>query len=240
VKGMLADFVSTHQKRVLAARITGKVKSAFPDGPPPEEAPDPEAPPEPKAEHLAESVEPIHVIVVSDVDILTDPTWVQVSRFGNMRIPMKTWDNGDFVFNAIDYMKGSTDLISLRSRGGMLRPFKRVEELQREADQRFRAEEQLLQGELRKADERWQELQSKKQGSTSAFLTPEELAELQRVGEEKLATRGKLRNVQLSLRKDVDRLGSWMQFFNVWLLPLMIVVFAATLWVLKSRRPTAA
>ncbi|MCE9596084.1 MAG: GldG family protein [Planctomycetes bacterium] len=240
-KKLLADFASEGKKLVLAARITGKVKSAFPDGPPPDEKADPDASPEsePKPAHLTESAEPIHVIVVSDVDMLTDATWVQVTRLGNMRIPMKRTDNGDFVFNAIDYMKGSTDMISLRSRGGMLRPFKRVEQLQREADQRFRAEEQRLQGELTKADQRWQELQSKKQGASSAFLSPEELTELQRVGEEKLATRGELRKVQLSLRKDVDRLGSWMQFFNVWLLPLMIVVFAVSLWFLKSRRPTA-
>ncbi|MBI5432270.1 MAG: Gldg family protein [Planctomycetes bacterium] len=239
-KKLLAAFESENHKQVLAARITGKVQSAFPNGAPPVESADPEETPEELPAHLTESAEPIHVMVVADADMLSDGTWVQIARLGNTRIPVPRADNGNFLFNAIDYMRGSTDMISLRSRGGMLRPFERVEELQKEADKRFRAEEQALQKDLELAETRWQELQSKRQGSNSLFLSDEELAELEKIGQQKLVTRGKLRKVQLDLRKDVDTLGSWMQFFNVWLLPLMIVVFALTLWIAKSKRPASA
>ncbi|MCK6446599.1 MAG: Gldg family protein [Planctomycetes bacterium] len=239
-KRLLADFASENRRQVLAARITGKVKTAFPEGAPADPAASPEDPPEELPAHLAESTDSVHVLVIADADMLTDASWVQVSRLGNLKIPVPRTDNGNFVLNAVDYMRGSTDMIGLRSRGGMLRPFERVQELQKEADQRFRAEEQALQDKLTQAEQRWQELQSKKQGSSSMFLSDEELAELDRVREEQLATRAQLRKVKLDLRKDVDALGTRMQFYNVWLLPLLIVIFAIAKWFAKSRKPAAA
>jgi ABC-type uncharacterized transport system involved in gliding motility auxiliary subunit len=245
---LLTDFAPSGKKMTLAARITGQVKSAFPSGAPkdaeedankdkdhPEEKKD-----EPKADHLTESKGPIHVVVVADCDLLSDPTWVRVQNFGGTRLGLPFMDNGAFVLNTLDYMQGSTDMIGLRSRGGIARPFKVVAEIRKSAEKRLLAEEERLQGEYDKAEQRLQELQAKKQGSSTTMLSPEQVEEIKRIGQEKLATRKELRRVQLDLRKDVDNLGTLLQFLNIGLIPLMVVVFAVALWFAKNRRATAS
>ncbi len=243
-KKLLSDFASENKKLTLAARITGKVKSAFPNGAPKDAAEDAnkdeKKPDEPKADHLAESKGPINVVVVADCDMLADNSWVRVQQLGQARFGMPMNDNGPFVLDTLDFMSGSTDMINLRSRGGIQRPFKVVAELRKSAEAKFRTEEERLQGELDKAEQRLQELQSKKQGASQLMLSPEQLAEIKSANEKKLETRKELRKVQLGLRKDVDALGNWLQFLNVGLIPLMIIVFAIAMWFSKSRRPTAA
>ena len=53
------------------------------------------------------------------------------------RYPTPFADNGDFVLNTVDWLAGSEDLVSLRGRATVQRPFDRVEELRRRADERL-------------------------------------------------------------------------------------------------------
>ena len=83
-------------------------------------------------EHLSESLEPTNLIVVADVDMLGNQMWVQVQNFFGQPIYQAFADNGAFANNAIDNLIGSSDLISVRSRGTYSRPFERVEALRAE------------------------------------------------------------------------------------------------------------
>ena len=82
-QALLEKFKAQNKPLVLAARIKGNVKSIFPDGPPPEVKKDDKSPTKdgdekkPARPHLAESAEPINVVVVADTDLLTDQMWVQ-------------------------------------------------------------------------------------------------------------------------------------------------------------------
>ena len=53
-------------------------------------------------------------------------------------------DNGKFLLNAVENMMGSSDLISLRGRERIARPFTRVEALRRAAEAQYLAEEENL------------------------------------------------------------------------------------------------
>ncbi len=128
------DFISTNTSYTVAARISGNVKSAFPDGPPPaaesasddKKAADKEAskPDDQKADadtsgpkldeapgkYLAKSVEPINVIVVADTDLWDDKFWAQTQNFLGQQVVVPIADNAAFVINAIDNLSGSNDL----------------------------------------------------------------------------------------------------------------------------------
>lgn len=241
---LLADFFASDTEQVLAARITGTVKSAFPDGKPkaPEgEADDLEEPPSETADapHLAESTEPIHVIVVADADMLDDRFWVRVQDLGGMRLGMPTADNGNFVSNTLDYMQGSTDMISLRSRRGMARPFERVDEMRKDAEQRYRAEEQRLLSELEKAEQRINELQAKKQGQSTMFLSPEQEAEIDRWVAEKVETRKKLRQVRHDLNGQIEALGSRIKFANIFAIPLLVAAIGVGAFAARRNRKSS-
>jgi len=203
---------------VLAARIEGPVKTAFPDGPPPVETKGKDAPADLKGqqddsasktprEHPAESRDDINVIVVADTDILADRFWVQVQEFLGNRIAIPSAANGAFVINALDNLVGSNDLISVRNRGSFIRPFQRVNALRRDAELEFRQKEQELMQRLEETEQRLVELEkAKRGGDASLIVSPEQKQELVRFRQEKIAIRTDLRDVRRNLRRDIDRL----------------------------------
>ena len=167
---LLAGFKASGERYTLAARLRGPAKSAFPDGAPKTEAKEGEdqaAKPALPA-HLAQSRDPINVIVVADTDMLEDRSWAQVQEFFGQRLAVPVANNGDFVINALDHLAGSDDLISLRSRGQSARPFEVMLAIQREAELAFRAKERELTEKLKAAETKLKELQSKEQGEGAA------------------------------------------------------------------------
>ncbi|MDP6993052.1 MAG: Gldg family protein, partial [Woeseiaceae bacterium] len=153
---------------VLAARISGNLPSAFPNGPPPTgvSLTDGDEPSEAgNANHLTVTAEPANLIVVADVDMLADHLWVQVQNFFGQQLANAFASNGAFVINALENLAGSSDLIGVRSRASYTRPFTRVEELRVDAESRFRSTEQRLQSELDETEQRLVELQSAREDS---------------------------------------------------------------------------
>jgi ABC-type uncharacterized transport system involved in gliding motility auxiliary subunit len=230
---LLADFFPTKVPLTLAARITGPAETAFPEGPP-TPADEQEELEEPAEQLMAN--DSIQVVVISDADMLADRWWVRVQNFGGMRLGMKTADNGDFLTNLLDVMQGSTDMISLRGRGGSTYPFERVEALQRDAEQAYRAEEQRLTEVLEAGQRRLNELQSKKEGDSLLMLSPEQQAEIDRLLDEQVATRKNLRDVRHNLRKDVERLGAKLKWLNMGAVPSLVLLCALAMVAIKMNR----
>ena len=142
-------FVPGGVQQVVAARISGAMPSAFAEGNPTDSETD-----DTSAQHLAESTEPVNLIVVTDVDMLSDPMWVQVQNFFGQQLANPFASNGAFVLNALENLAGSSDLIAVRSRGTFARPFSRVDELRADAEAQFRETEQKLQQDLAETERR--------------------------------------------------------------------------------------
>ncbi len=246
VEGLLRDYRPGDEILVMAARLTGTVKTAFPGGRPTAE--DPEEPETAGADketerhpHRAESAEPINVIVVADTDMLQDRFWVQSQNFLGQRIGIPTAANNDFVTNTLDNLTGSHDLISVRNRGSFSRPFTLVRAIQQEAEARFRQKEQALQQRLKDTERKIQDLQSRKEDQTTIILSAEQQAALEGFRQELVVTRKELRNVQHELQKNIDSLENVVKFLNIGLMPLVIAVGGVVLgaWNMR-RRGTAA
>ena len=244
VEGILRDYRPGDETLVLAARLTGKVKTAFPDGRPPVEETDEPKEPETASvgketeqrPHVAESTEPINVIVVADTDMLQDRFWVQAQNFLGQRIGIPTAANNDFVTNALDNMTGSHDLISVRNRGSFSRPFTLVRAIQQEAEARFRQKEQALQQRLKDTERKIQDLQKRKEDQTTIILSAEQQAALEGFRQDLVATRKALRNVQHELQKNIDSLENVVKFLNIGLMPLVIAVGGVVLGAWNMRR----
>lgn len=237
-------FMPGGEPLVIAARLVGSLTSAFPDGPPAgdgadadsdgESAPGDEAAPERAPMHLAESAEPANLIVAGDVDMLSDAMWVSVQSFFGQQIASAFAGNGAFVVNGLENLAGSSDLISVRSRGTYARPFTRVDALQAEAEARYRETEQALQEELAETERRLGELQATRDDSGSLLLTDEQQAEIDRFIDRRTEIRSELRAVQRGLDEDIDNLGARLQAINIALVPLLLT--AVTLIAVWNRR----
>jgi len=229
---MLDNFKSEERKQTLVARVSGKVKTAFPEGRPKTDKTDTETPDDPD---FIESGE-LNLIVAADTDLLRDLFWVREQNFFGMDIPRPIADNGDFVVNALDNLSGNTDLISLRSRGAFARPFEKVEAIRREAEMQFREQEQKLMAQLKEAEEKIQKLQSQSGEDSKMVLTAEQTQEIEKFRQIRLQTRKELRAVQHELKKNIEALGDQLRFINITLIPIVIILVALALSFYKSRR----
>jgi ABC-type uncharacterized transport system involved in gliding motility auxiliary subunit len=255
------EFESANQSFVIAARISGVINSAFPDGRPvvveevadageetdaadgnpaeevadaaTEEAAAEEAPAE---QHLTSSSDVVNIVVFADTDILSDRLWVQVAQFLGQRIPQPFANNGDLVINALDNLSGGADLASIRSRGRYSRPFTRVLDLQREADDRLRIEEAELQDRLAETEEALAQLNQTEDGQAIGAITPEIQAEIDRFNAELVETRRRLRDVQYQLTEDIERLGTNLKAINTALVPILLTIMVLISHYLRGQR----
>jgi ABC-type uncharacterized transport system involved in gliding motility auxiliary subunit len=225
-------FKPTGTRYALAARVTGPVESAFPQGPPPDD----KAAAGPPAAHLAKSAQSANIVIIADTDLLMDYMWVQTREVFGQRVAQAFANNGDLVANILDNLSGSTALISVRGRATFSRPFERVEALRRQADDRLRSKALELQTELQQTESKLTDLQNKRNDQSSLALSPEQEAELKKFVAEKARVRKELRETQRGLDVDIDRLDSWLKVINMAIAPLCVAVVGVIILSLRRRR----
>ncbi|HTD29133.1 MAG TPA: hypothetical protein VK660_07050, partial [Xanthomonadaceae bacterium] len=144
--------------------------------------------------------------------------------------------NGDFVANAVDNLVGTPDLIAIRTRPGFNRPFTRVEQLKRKADQRLRGKEDELQEQLKLMESKLAELQPAKSANGAQQLTPQQSAEIRNFQQQRQRIRTELRDVQQQLNASIQRLATRVKLIDIVGMPLLLTL-AALLVVWWRRRP---
>ena len=268
------EFVSSQQSYVVAARVSGLLDSAFPEGRPivSEEEEESESQSEITSnslasedtvveqevlgseeaeEEIAEAVEEevievrehisgsgtiANIVVFADTDFLSDRMWVQVAQFLGRRIPQPFANNGDLIINALDNLSGSADLVSIRSRGRYSRPFTRVLDLQREADDRLRTEEADLLSRLAETEASLADLNQVEDGEPIGQITPEIQSDIDRFNGEMLETRRRLRDVQYQLTEDIERLGANLKAIDTALIPILLTIILLVMYYLRVQR----
>ena len=228
-------FKPTGVRYALAARITGAVESAYPQGPPPDQKPA-SGPP---VAHLAKSASPANIVIIADTDLLMDYMWVQTREVFGQRVAQAFANNGDLVANVLDNLSGTSALISVRGRATFSRPFERVEALRRRADDRLRGKALELQAELQQTETKLTQLQSKRNDQSSLMLSPEQEAELKRFVAEKARVRRELRETQRGLDVDINRLNSWLKVINIAIAPLCVAVAGVIILSQRRRRKSS-
>ena len=238
---LLRRVVPDENRYTLIARVTGAVKSAYPDGPPKKAATDAETDAEadadttPQHPHLAASKEPVALIVGADSDLFDDRFWAQVQDFFGQRVIVPIADNATLLINALDNLAGSDELIALRGRGVRDRPFTVVAAIRRAAEARFLAEQERLKQELATTEQRLRDLQSK-MGEGEVVLSPEQEEEMARFRTRALEIRRQLRAVQRNLVHDIEALGTTLAVVNIALVPALLTLVALVLAAWRRRR----
>jgi ABC-type uncharacterized transport system involved in gliding motility auxiliary subunit len=238
---LLDGFIPSGEEYVIAARVSGKLTSAYPNGAPGDGgAQNPLLAAINNGEHLKESSGNANVIIVADTDMLADMMWLRQQNLFGQRYAVAVANNGDFVANALDNLAGSSDLISVRGRQSFIRPFTRVDELRQRADQQLRVTEQKLNRELQETEQKLMQLQAGRQDQASLTLTPEQEQELNRFQQERTRVRKELREVRRTLEVDIDRLETILRIINIGLIPLLLSVAAIAIAVRRKRKLKAS
>ena len=238
---ILANFKPSGGPRVVAARIHGVLKSAFTG--PPELAKDQKRP-ENFPAYKAQTDGPANLVVVADSDILADRFWVRMQDFFGQKTAQPFSDNGPFVADLVGTLAGGDALIGLRSRGDTSRPFVLVNQMQSDAEAKFRRTEQTLQKHL---DDTEQQLRSLRQGPASGdqanaqpVITPQQRAAIDAARKDIVDTRQQLRAVQYDLNRNISQLETELRIFNIVLVPALLAIAAIVLGVVRNRRRARA
>ena len=231
---LLDGFVPSGERYVFAARVNGELTTAFPDGPPAPADGGDEAASDLPGPQITTS-DSANVIVVGDVDILSDRLWVQTQSFLGQQIVTPFANNGDFIINALDNLSGSAALIGIRARASFSRPFTTVDELRRQADAEFRQTEQQLEAELSETEQRLAELQEARTDEGSLLMSAEQQEEIQRFLGEQVRIRSELRAVRRNLDSSIEGLGTTLRVINIGLVPLLLTVVALAVVFIRRR-----
>ena len=227
---LLRNFVPSNEELTLVAEIKGSFLTNFPDGPPVTNRKDDFD----KNKHINESIKPTTLVVLADADMLYDEYWLKYEQSGEV-LPIA--NNADFTVNLLEYLNGTEDLIGLRGKGVSSVPFIKVEKIQKEAEQKFRSKEQEL---LEKLNNYQSKLENIQKGSgeeeENTLLTKEENLEIDKFREEMIFVRSELRKVQNALRKDIEKLDSTLKFFNIFLVPILLVIISVVLSFIERRK----
>ncbi len=228
VSSLAEGYAASGENYAVAGRFAMQPQSAFPEGPPPDS--------EVTSAHIGQAADQVNIVVVTDVDMLTDRMWVNVQEFLGQKI-MDAWaSNGNFAVNAVDNLLGSSDLISVRGRATATKPFTRVEALRRDADDQFREKEQALQNKLRQTEQKISQLQAQRDDDNALMMSDEQRAEIARFQEEKLQVRKELRKVRHELDKNIKSLGNWLKAINIGLMPLVLTIMALILSAVRANK----
>jgi ABC-type uncharacterized transport system involved in gliding motility auxiliary subunit len=255
----LGRQITPSGKKVLAALIQGKFNSAFPDGLPADPATKPEASPEGKPDAAAKDAKPYEkklatvaavapkappslktsagkstLLLIADTDWLFDDYSVRKLNFLGTSAAEPINDNLDFSSNALEFLSGSQDLISIRGKGISLRPFKVVEDMEVKAQQKNQEQLAELEDKLHKVESQLTELEGKKTEGGRLVATPEITKAIEDFRHEQVKLRSSRREIRKSLREDIAGLENRLLIVNLFTTPVLVGCFG--LWFYFRRR----
>jgi ABC-type uncharacterized transport system involved in gliding motility auxiliary subunit len=241
-------FQPTNEEMPLAIRLTGKFHTAFPEGKPKPYAPpradkkkgDEKKAQDPAEPQLRQSAEENAVVLVADVDLLSDGAAVEIQEVFGQRVAVPRNGNLALALGLVEQLSGDSALINLRSRASFSKPLTVVREMEARAQQQYLGKIKELEDNLMKTQENLQALQRGKSGTASSILTAEQQAELDSFRQRAVETRRDLKELRKNLRVETDSLEFWIKVLNIGLVPLLVAFAGLALALARRRRQAAA
>jgi len=243
-ENIVKSFKSGGKELPIAIRLTGKFKTAFPDGKPKDE-PAPDAKPEDKkdeakpTESLKESKGENSVIVFADVDWMFDQFCVQVQNVLGQRFATPVSGNLGLMQSMVEQFAGDSSLIGVRSRASQSRPFTVVNKMEADARERYQSKIKELEDSLADAQKRLNELQQRKEKGQRFILSPEQQKEIQEFRKKESDVNKQLKLERKKLGQEIEALELKLKVANILGMPLFVAFFGLGLFLIKRKRTAA-
>ena len=235
-------FQPDNKTHPLALRLTGKFKTAFPEGGPKSE-PKKDAKVDDKADSgRKESAGENSVVLVADVDMLADGAAVDTQEVFGRKVIVPSNGNLAFAQGLVEQSAAGDALGSLRSRADAFRPLTVVREMQGRAQEQYFGRLKGLEDELQKTTEKLQQLQKARGGAAKGALimTPEQQVEIENFRKHVTETRRELKDLRKNLRQDAESLVFWTKLANIALMPLLVILAGLLVFAFKRKQQNPA
>jgi ABC-type uncharacterized transport system involved in gliding motility auxiliary subunit len=229
----------------LAIRLTGKFKTAFPQGKPaaasssPSPSPSPAASPTPTPTYLKEGTKEGVVLLVGDSDFAYDQIAGREQQMLNQTVFTPANGNLNLIESSIELLAGDSNLISIRSRASANRPFVVVNKMEAAAEEKYQNKIDELEASLTQTRQKLSELQTGKQPDQKSVLSPEQQAEIKKFQENETQIDRQLKEVRKQLRQEIDSLQNWLKWLNIALMPALVTCIGLGLAFFKKRSRAA-
>ncbi|MGR3175334.1 MAG: Gldg family protein [Candidatus Scalindua sp.] len=242
---LMQKFVDGTEPVTMGYLLTGKFKSSFPEGIEVEvktgegessekskESSEEKKTVKKKVTGITEAAEDCMVAVFADVDFISDMVAYQRTFLGSIAIG----DNATLMLNTIDELRGSSDLISIRSRGNFRRPFVVVDNIEKQAERETVAEEARINAEIMSFRNELSDIMlTAKEGEED--IIGSSILQKKKDLEIKLhEAQRKLRSVKMKRRERIESLGNILRNFNMLMTPAIILTIAIVLGIRRSIR----
>ncbi|MEM1179760.1 MAG: GldG family protein [Acidobacteriota bacterium] len=233
----------------LAYLVQGTLPSAFPDGvslpaeapqpppglPPGIELPEPEGGERIQKDAVPESERAAStVLVFADVDFLSDQVAFQNSIFGAVAVN----DNHKILLNGVDYLFGSEELMKVRAKRTIARPFKLFDEIEARADEETLERERTLRADIGRFEE---ELRDKTSNSGNVALLQKQLQdEVEQLNDRIRDSNRELADIRKEKRKALEGEETFVRFSAMGLMPSVILVVGLGLFLRRRNRDLQA
>ena len=140
--------------------------------------------------------------------------------------------------NIVEQFAGDQNLIGVRSRGTLNRPFTVVKEMQANANTRFQAEIGKLQKEVEETNQKLTELQGKKDPN-QRFASKEQQDEIEKFKVKRAEANKKLKLVRRDLAKEIESLELRTKVINIAGMPLLVAAVGIGLALVRKQKTKA-
>ena len=235
---LMKKFVDGSEPVVMGYLVTGKFKSSFPDGIEVEVDSDEKTATQEakkvtkKVTGLTESAQDCAVVVFSDVDFISDLLAYQNYFFGKMVVG----DNSNLLLNSIEDLSGSTDLISIRSRGNFKRPFIVVDQIEIKAETETATEEARINAEIVGFRSELQSILASAKKGEEDMIGSTILQKKKQVELNIRKAQSQLNEIKLQRRRQTERLGKILQNANMLGAAIIILAISIVLGIRRSVR----
>jgi len=235
------NFKADPKKYDIAIRLTGKFKTAFPEG-------NPDIPKKAsknknkvsKKTSLKEGRESASVILVGDSDIIYDEICVRIQQIFNQKIKIPMNDNLSFAQNIADSMCGNKEMIGIRCRPVVQRPFEEVKKIQADAEKEYKEKILELEKKLRKTERKLNIMQkNRRDANRKKFLSKAQLIEMKKFKTQQIEIRKQIKNIQKEFRQKIDSLENQLKWFNIIMMPFIIFCLGIGVAIYRKARNSA-
>jgi ABC-type uncharacterized transport system involved in gliding motility auxiliary subunit len=242
---LMQKFVDGTEPVTIGYLLTGKFKSSFPEGIEVEvetgegessekskEAGEEKKTVKKKVTGITEAAEDCVVVVFADVDFISDTVAYQRTFIGSIAIG----DNATLMLNTIDELRGSSDMISIRSRGNFRRPFVVVDNIEKQAERETAKEEARINAEIVGFQNELNDIISNAKEGDEDIIGSSILQKKKDLEIKLHEAQRKLRSVKMKRRERIESLGNILRNFNMLMAPAIILIIAIVLGIRRSIR----
>ncbi|MBW2673847.1 MAG: Gldg family protein [Deltaproteobacteria bacterium] len=222
-------FKEGNKPAVMGYKLTGKFKSAFPDGVIMKDDKDKQPK---KYEGLKESDKQTSVVVYSDIDILSDFVAFQESFFG----VAASGDNLNILLNSMENLVGSRALATARTKEMFSRPFTVLNDIEAEAEKETAKKVALVKKDIAERQKELQNIGSQVNDDNASLLQSEAIKKKRDLEEQLMLAKRELRELNKDKRIKIEALIGKLKMYNIVTAPSVILLIAVVVFLMRTYR----